>query len=106
MTEVREITESPLIRANCVMSASVIPSAKYSWLRSADKFSNGSTASERIGSCAGGVDTFLWNANPVSSAIDNAMAAQRHQEVPLPWAALARALRGGASSRSTGARKR
>src|SRR5437016_4174892 len=46
MIEVREMTRSPGNLANCVMRASVIPSAKYSCDGSPDKFSRGSTAIE------------------------------------------------------------
>ena len=46
MTEVREITRSALILDRLVISASVIPSAKYSCSGSPDRFSNGRTASE------------------------------------------------------------
>src|SRR5215469_4616790 len=48
MIEVREMT---LIEPSCarsVIKASVIPSEKYSWLGSAERFCNGSTAIERI----------------------------------------------------------
>ena len=44
ITEVREMTRSPLICARSVMRASVIPSAKYSWSGSRDKFVSGGTA--------------------------------------------------------------
>ena len=48
ITEVREITLSALICANSVISASVMPSAKYSCSGSCERFSSGSTASDRI----------------------------------------------------------
>ena len=48
MTDVREITRSPPIFARSAISCSVIPSAKYSCSGSPDRFSNGSTAMDRI----------------------------------------------------------
>src|SRR5258708_4468176 len=49
IADVREITRSDLIFARLVVSSSVMPSAKYSWLGSPERFSNGSTAKERMG---------------------------------------------------------
>src|ERR1700681_3542608 len=52
MTEVREITRSALICASWVMSSSLMPSAKYSWSTSPERFSRGSTASDcTFGGC-------------------------------------------------------
>src|SRR5258708_39725335 len=48
IADVREITRSDLIFARLVVSSSVMPSAKYSWLGSPERFSNGSTAKERM----------------------------------------------------------
>ena len=48
MAEVREITRRALILPKSVMSASVIPSAKYSCSGSFDRFSSGSTARDRM----------------------------------------------------------
>src|SRR6266513_1319145 len=48
ITEVREITLSVPICASSVVSASVMPSAKYSCSGSCDRFSSGSTATERL----------------------------------------------------------
>jgi RNA polymerase sigma factor (sigma-70 family) len=45
---VREITRSALICPRWLISSSVMPSAKYSCAASPDRFSNGSTARERI----------------------------------------------------------
>ena len=42
--DVREMTFSVLIFARSVVNASVIPSAKYSWSGSQERFSSGSTA--------------------------------------------------------------
>src|ERR1700677_4329329 len=49
MTEVRETTRRLGVCANSVMSASVIPSTKYSSCVFPERFCNGKTASERIG---------------------------------------------------------
>ena len=48
MTEVREITRSALILERSAISASVIPSAKYSWSGSREKFSSGRTARDEM----------------------------------------------------------
>ena len=48
MAEVREITLSAPMRANSWISASVMPSAKYSCAGSPERFSSGSTASEEM----------------------------------------------------------
>ncbi len=48
ITEVREMTRSPGTLPSCVISSSVMPSAKYSWLGSPERFSSGSTAMEAI----------------------------------------------------------
>ncbi len=48
MTEVRETTRRLGIRASSVMSSSVMPSAKYSWAGSPERFWRGSTAIEPI----------------------------------------------------------
>ena len=50
MADVREMTRSAFRRASSEISASVIPSAKYSWARSRETLSSGSTASERMSS--------------------------------------------------------
>ncbi len=44
IAEVREITRSDRICASCVMSSSVMPSAKYSCSASPEKFASGRTA--------------------------------------------------------------
>src|SRR4030095_8827148 len=49
ITDVREMTLSALILASSAISASVIPSEKYSCSGSWEKFSSGRTAMERIG---------------------------------------------------------
>ena len=49
MTEVREITFSDPIFARSAIRVSVMPSAKYSWSASPDRFSRGRTAIDRIG---------------------------------------------------------
>jgi hypothetical protein len=46
MAEVREMTRKELNCASSVISASVMPSAKYSWLGSPERFSNGRTTIE------------------------------------------------------------
>ena len=52
ITEVREITRKALICPSVAISWSVIPSAKYSWDASPERFSSGSTARDRIvGDC-------------------------------------------------------
>src|SRR5688572_18684023 len=51
MTDVREITFKALMRDNSVISASVMPSAKYSRALSPDRFSSGSTASDSMRGC-------------------------------------------------------
>src|ERR1700686_980144 len=48
MIEVREITRKGRVCANPVISASVIPSAKYTLFESRERFSSGNTAIERI----------------------------------------------------------
>jgi hypothetical protein len=48
MIVVREMTRSALICERSVISASVMPSAKYSCAESLDKFVSGSTARDRI----------------------------------------------------------
>src|SRR5437870_3100253 len=48
MAVVREMTLSALICERSVISASVKPSAKYSWAESLDKFVSGRTARDRI----------------------------------------------------------
>ena len=48
ITEVRDTTLSARIRARLPISASVIPSAKYSCVGSPDRLSNGNTASDAI----------------------------------------------------------
>src|SRR2546427_798698 len=53
MADVREITRSALRRASSEISASVMPSAKYSCAGSRETFSRGRTASDRIASRAG-----------------------------------------------------
>ena len=49
MTDVREMTRSALIFESSAMSASVMPSEKYSCSGSAERFWNGRTAIEVIG---------------------------------------------------------
>ena len=52
ITDVREITRKALICPRVAISWSVIPSAKYSWDASPERFSSGSTATDRIvGDC-------------------------------------------------------
>ncbi len=48
MTEVREITRRERIEARSVISSSVIPSAKYSWVASPERLASGRTAREEI----------------------------------------------------------
>jgi len=50
IADVREITRSALRRASSEISASVMPSAKYSCAGSCETLSSGSTASERMAS--------------------------------------------------------
>src|SRR5215475_11426375 len=46
MTDVRDTTFKARILERSAMSASVMPSAKYSWLGSPEKFTNGNTAND------------------------------------------------------------
>src|SRR5438552_8529925 len=46
ITEVREITLRERMGARLVISSSVIPSAKYSWVGSPERFASGRTASD------------------------------------------------------------
>src|SRR5215467_3437676 len=45
----RAITKLPEIRDRSVVRSSVIPSAKYSWSGSLDRFSNGNTTKDKRG---------------------------------------------------------
>ncbi len=52
ITDVREITRRLCILDRRPMSSSVIPSARYSWVGSPDRFFKGSTAKDLILGCA------------------------------------------------------
>src|SRR5215472_9285311 len=52
----RAITKLPEIRDRSVVRSSVMPSAKYSWSGSRDRFSNGNTTNDRRGIGAAGRD--------------------------------------------------
>src|SRR5215475_7293422 len=48
MVDVREITRSELTLARLVINSSVMPSAKYSWAGSPERFARGRTAMDSI----------------------------------------------------------
>src|ERR1700730_13457931 len=75
MTDVREITLSDRICARSAMSASVVPSERYSWLESPEKFSSGSTAIEWIWAAAFGLDRHFHTARPPASSTATNTAA-------------------------------
>ena len=50
--ELRATTNSHLMRESPVMMSSTIPSAKYSWSWSPDRFANGSTATDALSGSA------------------------------------------------------
>src|SRR5215472_15702762 len=52
----RAITKLPEIRDRSVVRSSVMPSAKYSWSGSRDRFSNGSTTNDSRGIGIAGTD--------------------------------------------------
>ena len=90
MADVLEITRSALMRARSEISASVMPSAKYSCAGSFDTFSSGSTASERMTSCvgSGGVPEDAGLPIPLNAALTipaeaglSAASLLRHMEI-------------------------
>ena len=91
ITEVREITRTPSSEAKSVMSSSVIPSVKYSWVGSFERFSNGMTAIERT---CGPDDAALRRSRQFprfqTRAAARAMAAAAASSVRLPARARAR----------------
>src|SRR5882724_11610006 len=72
MTDVREITLSERICAKLAMSASVVPSERYSWLGSPEKFPSGSTAIDRICVPALGLGRHFHTARPTASSTKTA----------------------------------
>ena len=69
MTEVRETTRKSGMCASSVINASVMPSAKYSWLGFPERFCSGKTASERMGSATFGRRPKCHSAVPATAAM-------------------------------------
>jgi hypothetical protein len=85
MTDVREITRSPRTLARFAMSCSVIPSAKYSCSGPLDRFSSGSTATDRMWRKSSVVDErpnrlAIVHTATATRAATNDAATHRH-----PW---------------------
>src|SRR6476620_11163228 len=92
ITDVREITRSALIPARSEMIDSVIPSAKYSWDESFDRFLSGSTAIARIvsregiGSAPLGTPSLIPRRVCATTAADSGRCAgclRRHSAISL-----------------------
>ena len=75
ITDVRDVIRRLPILARSVISASVIPSAKYSCSGSPERFSSGITASDAMCGTAGRVP-IKRRIPPASTAIATAMAAR------------------------------
>src|ERR1700758_3629929 len=73
IVDVLEVTCSDGLLANAVINSSVIPSAKYSWEESPERFSRGRTAIDRI--LAAEVDACLPRLRFISSSTASTASA-------------------------------
>src|SRR5215469_3919256 len=92
--DVREITRRSWIAERRLIRASVIPSARYSWVESPERFFKGSTATDRIAGRAASVALpRLLRKNPIaiSRLNSDAAATGSHVRNRAPCGALAAA---------------